>query len=96
MPNFVYLISKLVPMPSREAIAQKLWNEKYQQLCTQNIDADELARLANEFSLDVLLKSGASWKQGSKERGTIPNFEYGNRDFLQGFSQDAPESFKPT
>ena len=83
-------LSKLVPMPSREAIAQKLWNEKYQQLCTQNIDADELARLANEFSLDVLLKSGASWKQGSKERGTIPNFEYGNRDFLQGFSQDAP------
>lgn len=53
-------LSKLVPMPSREAIAQKLWNEKYQQLCTQNIDADELARLANEFSLDVLLKSGAS------------------------------------
>ena len=78
-------LSKLAPMPFRESI-----DEKYQHLCVQNIDADELARLANDFSLEILLKSGATWKQGSKERGTIPNFEYGNRDFLQGFSQDAP------
>jgi len=83
-------LKNLIPLKDRESIAQKLWNEKYCDLCTQNIDADELARLANAFSLEVLIESGATWKQGSKERGSIPKFEYGNRDFLQGHSQDAP------
>ena len=83
-------LTNLVAMPERENIAKRLWANKFCQLCTQNIDGDQLAALANTFALEVLIQSGAKWKQGSQDRGSIPNFEYGNRDFLQGYSQDAP------
>ena len=83
-------LAGLVSQEKREAIAQKLWNQKYHRLCIQNLDGDELARLSNEFSLEVLIQSGAKWKQGTQERGSIPTFEYGNRDFIKGQFQDAP------
>ena len=46
--------------------------------------------LANDFCVEILTNAGATWKHGTRQRGSIPEITLGNSKCLQGFSQDAP------
>ena len=89
VPHAKLDVSKLQPLPKRNQIAEKLWEEKFHQQSLDAEDGESLARVANEFSLQILLESGAKWTQGSKQRGTLPEFRYGNCDIQKGDASDA-------
>ena len=73
-------LSKLKPMDGRAEIAQQLWEEKYKQECSDASDSEQLHRLANQFSIDILINAGATWFAGKKCRGVMPTFEYADVD----------------
>ena len=83
-------VSGLTNLQSREDIADALWENKYKQQCEQASNSEALTSLANEYCVEILLRSGATWKHGSKQRGTIPEINLGNSANLQGLTQDAP------
>ena len=83
-------VSGLTNLQSREDIAAALWELKYKRPCEQASNSETLTSLANEYCVEILLKSGATWKHGSKQRGTIPEINLGNSANLQGLTQDAP------
>ncbi len=83
-------LTKIEPMQTRAFIAEQLWEQRFRNQCEQATDAENLASLANEFCVEILIKSGAKWKHGSKQRGTIPEINMGNSETLQGIAQDAP------
>eukprot|EP00438_Fugacium_kawagutii_P018714 Skav214178 [mRNA] locus=scaffold945:478578:484098:+ [translate_table: standard] len=74
-PHAALDLSKLVSLERRETIAEELWNEKFEQLTAQAKDGDELFQISNDFSVEVLLHSGAKWKHGKKLRGPMPEFQ---------------------
>jgi len=88
-PHAALDLSHLRPMCEREQLAEKLWQQKYEQLCQTCDSAQSLMEVANNFSLDVLLKSGANWRQGSRIRGKMPIFEIAGSDNIGGHTFDA-------
>ena len=89
VPHAKLDLSKLQAEQQRTQIAHHLWEQKY---CRQSMEADsgeKLAEVANEFCLQILLQAGARWTQGTRKRGTIPEFQYGNCDCQKSDSHDA-------
>lgn len=79
-PHAALDLSKIQPMDHRKKIAIELWNKSFGELCEGATNSDELAQFANHFALQILLKSGATWKHGSKDRGTKPTIKLSNVD----------------
>ena len=88
-PHAALDLSLLKPMCEREKVAEELWQQKYEKLCQSCDSAQSLMEVANEFSLNVLLKSGAKWRQGSRIRGRMPIFEIAGLDKVGGNAFDA-------
>ena len=89
IPHAKLDLSKLCRPEERESIAEQLWEQKFKILCQSATDQETLVSLANEFCVEILTSSGATWKHGSRQRGTIPEITLGNSKCLQGLSQDA-------
>lgn len=89
VPHAKLDISKLQPEPKRNQIASNLWEKKFYQKSVEAQDGETLAEVANDFCLQILLESGAKWNQGTRQRGTIPEFHFGNCDIQKGDANDA-------
>lgn len=57
-----------------ESTAQKLWNEKYHDKCTQH-DNQKAWQSINRFAIDTLCQQGASFKKGPRTRGEPPRLQ---------------------
>ena len=79
-PHAALDLSNLSPMNVRKQIALQLWNSSFGELCQSAEDSDALAHYANQYALQILLRSGAKWKHGVQERGTKPNIKLCNVD----------------
>ena len=73
-------LSCLQPLDNRKKVARELWHHSFRDLCHGANNPDELAHHANQYALQILLKSGAKWKHGTKERGTKPPIRLSNVD----------------
>lgn len=76
-------------MQERSAIAKSLWRETFANQCNSATNTDELADAANQFATQILIQSGAKWKQGSRKRGSKPTFQQSDVDFSTQ-CRDAP------
>ena len=89
VPHAKLNLSKLQPEPQRNQIACELWETTFCQKSLEAEDSEQLLTVANEYCVQILLSAGATWAQGSRQRGTIPEFRYGDRDIQIGESNDA-------
>lgn len=76
IPHAGLNITALQDTKSVENVASQLWVDKYQHWCEHSTDPQELLDCANEFALQTLLRSGATWKHGKRLRGPLPEFVY--------------------
>eukprot|EP00434_Breviolum_minutum_P002918 symbB.v1.2.002565.t1/scaffold136.1/size304296/18 len=90
IPHAKLDLSKLCRTEDRESIAEQLSEQKYKTPCQFATDEETLVSLANDFCVEILTNAGATWKHGTRQRGSIPEITLGNSKCLQGFSQDAP------
>ena len=89
IPHAKLDLSKLKPEPQRTQIASQLWEQTFCQQCMEADSGEKLAEIANEYCIQILVEAGAKWTQGTRKRGTMPDFQYGNRDFQKSDSNDA-------
>ena len=71
-PHAAFNLSKVCNSAQRETVAQNLWDSKFRFLSETATDAEQMMQIANEFAIQTLLESGATWKHGTKERGSFP------------------------
>ena len=89
VPHAAFDLSGIKPLHERELIADKLWAEKFWHLSENAQDAQQLMEVANNFSIEVLLQSGAKWKKGKRLRGEMPEPEVAGTDKPIGDTCDA-------
>lgn len=75
VPHAALSLGNLVPVDQRQDIADQLWTNKYAEQCECCNDTETMATLANDFCVEILLQSGASWLAGTRKRGTVPLFQ---------------------
>jgi len=71
-PHAALDLSKVCNAAKRQLIAQNLWETKFLPMTEAAQDAEEMMQVANQFAVQTLLESGATWKHGTKERGSFP------------------------
>eukprot|EP00438_Fugacium_kawagutii_P028863 Skav214202 [mRNA] locus=scaffold2153:244944:251650:- [translate_table: standard] len=73
-PHAAFDLSEMVSMSQRDAIAEQLWNDKFQNLTDNAGDGEQLMQVANDFAIELLLAAGAKWKHGKRCRGLLDVF----------------------
>ena len=71
IPHAKLDLSKLCRTEDRESIAEQLWEQKYKTPCQFATDEETLVSLANDFCVEILTNAGATWKHGTRQRGSI-------------------------
>eukprot|EP00438_Fugacium_kawagutii_P001679 Skav224186 [mRNA] locus=scaffold1975:325540:330201:- [translate_table: standard] len=87
-PHAAFDVSSLVPSSQRDMIAEQLWTSNYKDRCEAADNADDLMKLANEFSVQVLLDAGAKWKHGKQLRGVMPQLSFEPRKKTHSTDKD--------
>lgn len=72
VPHAAFDISNVYDVSQRQNVAQNLWSEKFQTLSENAEDAEQMMKIANQFAVETLIGCGATWKHGTRERGTFP------------------------
>lgn len=75
IPHAALDTSRVKHFGDRERIATQLWDSKFSALCAAAENSEQMMKLANDFAIETLLESGATWKHGSHERGSMPRLK---------------------
>ena len=89
VPHAAFDLQKIKDINFRTCTAERLWNTKFRALCDASISGDELASIAHQFGIEILLESGAVWTAGSKQRGKMPEAQITDVDKGSNPSNDA-------
>ena len=88
-PHASFNLTNLVPPQVRKLIAEKLWEDKFCHKCEEATSSQQMVECANEFAIEVLLKSGAKWNKGRRVRGVMPSFDHVSADHIPGHAFDS-------
>ena len=93
VPHAALDLQKLKDFNIRTCTAERLWRTRFRALCESATTGDELAAIAHQFGVEILLESGAKWSSGSKQRGTMPSAHTVDVDKGNNPSNDAESRF---
>lgn len=88
VPHAALDLSQLCDVEQRKNIAEQLWNSNFAALSNQAESTEELNKIANQFALQILLQSGAVWRHGTKERGSVPPLQPSTVPIHEPFPKD--------
>ena len=73
--NAALCLDEICEKAKREDIADQLWESSWSSKFNHASNSNEKWNIANDFCLEVLLKSGAKWEAGKRTRTSIPAFK---------------------
>eukprot|EP00438_Fugacium_kawagutii_P029561 Skav216033 [mRNA] locus=scaffold2403:24889:31312:+ [translate_table: standard] len=87
-PHAALDLTKLKSLQHRDQIAEQLWNDKYEFLANNASTGDDLLNVCNDFSIEVLIVAGATWKHGKQTKGSMPEFSTEPRRHAKSAEKD--------
>ena len=85
VPHAALDLAQLGSSVQVENFAEGLWESKVKQQFDEAPDADTALCIFNEFAVDSLVGAGAQWRPGTRSRGTMPDFVFGDVNKSSGY-----------